>query len=208
MQFYIINKQMGGDVMTKQEVQNNIRYNQNLVSQYEREISNLYGQINSQDSKIRQLDGQIGGLRARKQSIDGEYSELQRLRSKLQSLRDNFSVRQSKRVSGFNKNVGNIINVKFIKSYISGMRDLLSGQEYRNTYNGITSAIDKVNSQIQAKQREIESVQAQINSAQRNIDNARSLINSYQRSIEQRKGDISYRRQRIRYWEGQLQYAT
>ena len=194
--------------MTKQEVLNNIIYNQNLVSQYEREISNLYGQINSQNSKIKQLDGQIAGFRARKQSLTDEQSELQRLRSKLQSLRDNFSARQSKRVSGFNKNVANIINVKFIKSYISGMRDLLSGQEYRNTYNGITSAIDKVNRQIQVKQREIESVQGQINSAQRNIDSARSLINSYQRSIEQRKGDLSYCRQCIRYWEGQLQYAT
>ena len=126
--------------MTKQEVQNNIRYNENLVNQYQREINSLNSQVRTLNSRISQLNSQIGSLNSRKQTLSNEIAELQRLKTKLQGLRDNFSARQSKRVSGFNRNTTQVLSVKFIASYISGMRDLLSGQEYRNTYNGLTTA--------------------------------------------------------------------
>ena len=194
--------------MTKQEVYNNIRYNENLVAQYHREIASLNTKITSRKSLINHLNGQIGELKGRRQKLEEQLGELQRLRTKLQDLRDRFSARQTKRVTGFNKYNSLALGVRFIQSYMDGMRDLLSGQEYRNTYNGITAAIDKVNGQIQSKQREIDSVNSQINTAQRNIDIARNDINSYRNSISQRNGDISYRRGRIRYWNDQLKYAT
>ena len=194
--------------MTKQEVQNKIKYYENLAKQYRREIQNLENQISSQNSRINQLNNQIGTLRSKRQKLEGEESELQRLRIKFQGLRDDFSARQSKRVSGFNKNIAQPLNVKFIESYIIGMRNLLTGQEYRKTYNGITSAIDKVAGKIRSKQSEIASVKGEISNAQRNLDNAYNQISSYRRRIDQRNSDYYQCKQQIRHWENQLQYAT
>jgi len=194
--------------MTKQEVQENIRYNENLVYQYQRDLNNLNSRLNSLNSRSNQLNGQISSLRLRKQTLEREVGELQRLKSKIQGLRDDFSSRQSKRVNNFNHSITQILSVRFITSYISGMRDLLSGQEYRNTYNGISTAYDRVSDKLQTKQRELESTIGQYNSAQNNIDSTRRDINSCRNQISQKNSDLSYRRRRIQYWEEQLQYAT
>lgn len=194
--------------MTKQEVQNNIRYNENLVNQYQREINNLDNQIRTLNSRISQYNGQINNLRNNKQNLENQLDELQRLHNKVTGLLDAFSSRQAKRVANFNKNNSVTGGLRFIKTYIEGMKDLLSGQEYRNTYNGLTTAIDKVKKQIQAKQREIESVGSQINNAQRNADGAQREINNCRNRINQLHNDLSYRKRRIQYWQSQMATAT
>ncbi len=194
--------------MTKQEVQNNIRYNENLVNQYQREINNLNNQINSLNSGIQSSNGQIAGLVARKKTLEREMSELNGLRAKLQGLKDNFGNRQSRRMNNFVRYSAQVINVHFIGSYLSGMRDLLSGREYQNALNGIVESIAKVMNKLRAKQQEIDSVQAEINKAQQNINNANDEINRCRQRLNQRRSDLAYRKNRIQYWKEQLKKAT
>ena len=142
--------------MTKQEVMDKIRYNENLINQYNRDLNALHRQIDSLNGRINQLNNQLGQLNARRHKLQTELSELQALKSKFQKLQNDFASRQRKRVSGFNQNTIQLLSVRFILSYISGMKNLLSGAEYRSAYNGLSAAIDKINKQIQAKQRELD----------------------------------------------------
>ena len=198
----------GYGVMTRQEVLNNIAYNENLVNQYQREINNLNNRIRTLNADINQYNSRISNYNSKKQTLNRELDELRRLKTKLTGLKDRFTQRQTNRVNNFNKYNTFSKGVNFIASYITGMKDLLSGQEYRNAYNGLTSAEEKVTSKIRAKQEDVNSVQNQINSAQRSIDNTKANINSCRTKINQRNSDLTYRKRRIQYWKEQLQYAT
>lgn len=138
--------------MTKAEVQGNIRYNENLVAQYRNNISQLQSQIH----------------------------ELERLRTKFQTLQNSFGSKQSNRKRKLSSVFSAKVNVKMISTYASAMNGLLTGTEYRNAYNGLSTAQEKINSQIRTISREIS-------------DNTANL---------------NYRQGRINYWRNQLQYAT
>lgn len=138
--------------MTKAEVQSNIRYNENLVAQYRNNISQLQSQI----------------------------YELERLRTKFQNLQNAFGSRQSNRKRRLSSVFSAKLNVKMLSAYASAMNGLLSGSEYRNTYNGLSTAQERINSQIRSLNREI------------NDNNS----------------NLSYRQGRANYWRRQLSYAT
>lgn len=199
---------VGGGPMTKAEVQYNIRYNENLVSQYQRDINNLNRQISSCRSTINQLNSQLSDLASASRRLQTEYDELSRLRQKFQKLQTDFASRQAKRVAGFAKNTLQAFTTNFFSSYLSGMKTLLSGSEYRNTYNGLTTALERIKAKIQAKQREIDSN----DSRQRNVNNQISSknreINNCRSRIAKTNDSLAYRRRRIQYWKEQLQYAT
>ena len=194
--------------MTKQEVLDNIRYNENLVNQYQREINSYRNSVNALSSAIKTLNGKIDALVVTRKKLEQEISELQALKSKLTTLQESFAQRQSQRVTNFNKHSGLAMGLKLFTSYWNGMKDLLSGQEYRKTYNGLTEAIEKADKKLQAKVRERESVKSNINQLNGQIDSKKREINSYNTRISQRSSDLSYRKERIRYWQNQLQYAT
>ncbi|MCR5144633.1 MAG: DUF5082 domain-containing protein [Lachnospiraceae bacterium] len=138
--------------MTKVEVQKKIRYNENLVAQYRDAISRLQSQI----------------------------YELERLRTKFQSLQYMFECRQNDRKRKLFSVYSARVNLKFVSTYITGMSDLLSGSECIHAYNGLSVAQDRINSQIGSIQSEIS-------------DNYTNL---------------NYRQGRINYWKSQLRYAT
>lgn len=138
--------------MTKAEVKSNIRYNENLIAQYRNNISQLQSQIN----------------------------ELERLRTKFQNLQNAFGSRQSNRKRKLSSVYSAKLNVKMLSVYASVMNGLLSGSEYRNTYNGLSTAQERINSQIRSLNREI------------NDNNS----------------NLSYRQGRANYWRRQLPYAT
>lgn len=194
--------------MTKEEVKQNIRYNENLVNQYQRKLNSLNQQLNSLNATVRQLNSQNNDLVGRKKKLDGELAELGQLKRKVQGLQDEFSSRQTKRVTGYNRNIGQIFTTNFFASYISGMKSLLSGSEYRNTFNGLTSAVDKVTKKIKEKDREMDSVVKQINDVRSRIDRTNREINSCRSQISQTSSDLAYRKRRIQYWKDQLKYAT
>lgn len=138
--------------MTKAEVQGNIRYNENLVTQYRNNISHLEAQIR----------------------------ELERLRAKFQNLQSTFGNKQSRRKNKLASVFSSKANVKMLTTYASAMNGLLTGSEYKNAYNGLSSVQEKINSQIRSLSRE----------------------------INQNNENLNYRIGRISYWKSQLQYAT
>lgn len=163
--------------------------------------------VNDLNSKINQYNSQISQLNSNIKSKESQIDELNRLKSKYQKLQNDFANRQSKRVNTFNVNFSKNLNLKFIRSYISGMKSLLSGNDYKRSYNGLSSAIGTISNKIKSIQREIDSLKKDINSKQRSIDSIRRDISSYQSQINRTNSNLSYRRQRITYWKNQLRYA-
>ena len=141
--------------MTKQDVRNNIRYNENLVNQYENTISRLRSKVKDQNAQINQYISQISQLKSQIKSLKSQIDELEQLKSKCQKMQNDFASRQTKRISKFNLNFSRKLNVGFISSYINGMRTLLSGNEYKRAYNSLTSAINTISDKIKSIQREI-----------------------------------------------------
>lgn len=194
--------------MTKAEVQSNIRYNENLVAQYQRKIASLNQKVESLGASVRQLNAQMGDLSGRKNKQETERAELVQLRRKVQNLQTEFGNRQAKRVNGYNRNITQIFTTNFFSSYINGMKTLLSGSEYRNAYNGLSSACEKITAKINEKQREIDSIIRQMNNIRSRIDSDNREISSCRSQISQTSNDLAYRRRRIEYWKDQLKYAT
>lgn len=194
--------------MTKQEVQAKIKQYERQISQYQSEIRNLNNRISACNNEIRRFENEIVLLNNQKSIADGELGELVRLKGKLEILQTNFASRQQKRLSGFNKGTGVLSGVKFITTYMSGMRELLSGKEYTGAYNGLSEAIEKVNKQIKEKKAQQERIQNDLNTNKRKVDSRKSEINSARATINQRNSDINYCKNRIRYWQEQMASAT
>ena len=134
--------------MRKSEVYNNIRYNENLVNQYQNSINNYRSHINSLISQINSTNSSIKVLCDQKNKLYTQINELNYLKSKYQNLQSKFSQRQTSRINTLNGNFSRELNVQFIKSYVKGMSSLLGGNEYRNAYNGLTNAINVISDKI------------------------------------------------------------
>ena len=130
----------------------NIRYHENLIRSYKNTINELNGQIN----------------------------ELITLKGKLQSYQRDFSARESNRKNRLVNRFGSNMNFRFLSSYISGMRNLISGSEYRKAYNGISSGITRVNTQI---------------------SQLRGDVKDY-------NDKIRYSNKQISFWKRQIKYAN
>lgn len=113
--------------MTKQEVYNNIAYNERLVSDYRNKINYLNTQIEKLYALLRKYE-------------------------KLQSELEN---RQRNRIHNLNKFCNMKISISLAKSYYESMKNLLNGLEYRNTINGLKQAQDKIAGQIRLLQNEV-----------------------------------------------------
>ena len=185
--------------MTRQEIYNNIRYNENLVNQYLNTINRLNSTISDLNSQISNCEYQISQLNSEIRNRQSQISELNQLRNKYQKLQTDFADRQSVRINSFNSNFSRNVNV--------GMRSLLSGNEYRNAYNGISAAIHTISNKIYAIESEIDNLNRSIISSQATINNCRRDIGIYQNQIAGESSKLSYRRQRIVYWKNQLRYA-
>lgn len=193
---------------TRAQVLNNIQYNKNLVAQYQREINDWNARINSLWSEIRNLEAKISQLNGRISTYNSQIAELNQLKAKYESLQNAFAQRQAKRQAAFKKNFTQVFSVKFIKSYVSGMGTLLSGNEYRGAYNGLSDACKRIEAEIKDIRRNLNAVTAERDTAQHTINSKRNSISSYQSRINSRNGDLAYRRNRITYWQNMLRYAT
>ncbi len=93
--------------MTKQEVYNNIIYNENLVNQYARDLNCLRTRANALNSQISRLNFQNSQLQSKLKEAKSIISELEQLKSKFKSPQDEFfqrqAVRKSKLVRNFQK---------------------------------------------------------------------------------------------------------
>lgn len=135
---------------TRAEINKKIRYYENLIQQYQ--------------NSINKLNTQIG--------------ELTSLKSKMQSYQRDFSNRETNRKSKVVNGFCSKFNFKFISSYISGMKNLIAGSDYRRAYNSISSGISRVEKQI---------------------SQLRSDVTNYNNKIKSCKNNITYWRNRLKY---------
>ncbi len=194
--------------MTKAEVLENIKYNENLVYQYQKKINDLQQQISSQNAAVNKLNAQLREMSSQKKQLDSQTDELDRLKKKFDNLQRDFAGKQSKRINNFNKNFSQNLNTHFIGSYISGMQNLLSGAEYKKAYNGLSDAGETVLRKLKAKRNESQAVGARITAANKDIDARTRMISSLKGQLNQTNSDLAYRKQRITYWKDQLKNAT
>lgn len=134
--------------MTEGEIRQNISYNENLIQ----------------------------GYLGQKTKVKSEIEELEALKVRLSNFQFEFASRQETRRAGLKKYLGFNFRNNIFLSYIDGMEQLLNGQEYKDTYNGLTTATEKVKSKIYEKCSELSEIE----------------------------NNLSYRIQRKSYWEQQL----
>lgn len=190
--------------MTRWEIINNIRYNENLVNSYQREITSLRNTINNSNGQIYRCNSEIGNIRARNRDLVANVSALNQLKSKYQNLYNSFSNRQTSRINKLYYKLNCNYNVNCIEVYKKGMNNLLEGNEYRHTLQTIRNAIDSIEYRIKHEQNEINMNENEIRSKEGNTENLRRNINLCQRKIDNVNKLLNYRRQRIIYWKNQL----
>ena len=137
--------------MTVSEIRNNIYYNENLIDQY----------------------------RAEKRDLDNKIEELECLRNQITSFQDEFAAKQDNRKRGLTFFAKKQIQNKIYSNYYSGMEALLSGTEFVNAHDGLTTAKGIIFGKIQ----------------------------ELQQTLSECEGNISYREGRKRYWQEQLRLA-
>lgn len=107
--------------MTSSEIRNNIRYNENLINQYNAEKCN----------------------------INNKLDELECLRNKFSTLQNDFGNRQYRRQQSLSVYSSKKLQNKIFGSYCIGMSSLLKGVEFNNTYEGLSFAKQKINKKMQ-----------------------------------------------------------
>ena len=113
--------------MTRQEVYNNIAYNERIVENC--------------NNAIRCLNAKIDKLNA--------------LLKKYGKLQSDFEARQRKRAIGLNNFSNAKISLKFAKSYYESMKGMINGASYVNTVNGLKSAQEQISKEIRVLQNEV-----------------------------------------------------
>lgn len=194
--------------MTKQEVYNNISYNERLVRQYTNQINNLNKEISSYNSQINKYNAQKEQLTKQLNNAAKNIDELNSLLNKVKNLSNTFEQKQQKRLNAMSKNFSIIPNVGFIRSYITGMSNLLSGSEYKNACNGLNTALQNIKKRRQTEDNKYDNIKNDIKDISRKIDTSRSRVASCKAELSEAKNNLSYRKNRIVYWKQQLQYAT
>ena len=194
--------------MTKQEVRNNIKYNERLVDEFQRKVNTLNKKISDLNSQIKSYDTKINELRSKQKKLKDQIEELEQLKKKFQKLKEDFAARQAARRNKLKSMSNASWGVRFISSYFNGMSDFLDGAEYRRAYNGINSALEEIQKKINGFDSEEDIAGKQIASAQRSIDSKNKDKRNYQQQLTKAKSDLAYRKKRILYWKEQLKYAT
>lgn len=138
----------GGKKMTVNEIRNNIIYNENLIEQFH----------------------------AKKRAIEAQIGELEQLRGKFTTLQNNFGAKQERRQQGLLRFSHTIVSNKIFSNYLNGMTSLLSGCQFNDAYDGLTTAKQKINEKL----------------------------NELLQNLYDCEGRIRYRENRKIYWQEQL----
>ncbi len=194
--------------MTRAEVQENIRYNERLLTQYQNQVNDIQHKIHSLESQASSLYSQKSGYISDINKLEKQIDELNQLKRKYQTLQDDFYSRQAKRLNRLGTIDSQNLKVKFINSYVDGMKLLLSGSEYKAAYNNLTESKEIIAKEINSIQRRIDNLKNTVVSVEREIDSKQNSINSYRSQRSTAESNLSYRKQRITYWRKQLRFAT
>ncbi|MEE0931023.1 MAG: hypothetical protein UIM53_08485 [Acutalibacteraceae bacterium] len=138
--------------MTISEIQSNINYNEGLIEQFYTE----------------------------KRTLETQIDELEQLREKFTTLQNNFGSKQESRQQGLAKFTHTNINNKIFSNYFNGMTSLLSGRQFNDAYEGLSTAKQTINTKLQ----------------------------ELMQNLTECEGNITYRENRKAYWQEQLRLAS
>lgn len=88
-------------------------------------------------------------------NLENKIYQLQRLKEKVSKLQYDFGEKQKSRNGKLSGLSMKTVNVKMFSTYLSGMKELFSGTDYANAYNGLSEARNNVDKQIRCIQNEI-----------------------------------------------------
>lgn len=88
-------------------------------------------------------------------NLENKIYQLQRLKEKVSKLQYDFEEKQKSRNGKLSGLSMKTVNVKMFSTYLSGMKELFSGTDYANAYNGLSEARNNVDKQIRCIQNEI-----------------------------------------------------
>ena len=83
-----------------------------------------------------------------KKTIEVQISELEQLRGKFTTLQNNFGAKQESRQQGLLRFSHTIVSNKIFSNYLNGMTSLLSGCQYNDVYDGLTTAKQALSHEI------------------------------------------------------------
>ena len=194
--------------MTLQEVQANIRYNENLIKQHMNTLSELRGESESFNDELIQCNSQISDIKVQIKSIKTLIDELEQLKIKFVKLQARLADRQTQRIRMFDLCFSQNKDNTFIEPYVNGMKELLSGNEYKNIYYGLENAVQKISKKSYSLQKEINTLNKEINAKDYHIDTLKRKINEIKGKIDKANSDLTVRKQKVTYYRDQLKYAT
>lgn len=121
-------------MMSIERIKDNIRFNQNLINDYSSQIPKL-------ESKIEEL----GMLKAKYDRLQGDFEGLQEAR-----MRSLSNVQASP------------IQNQILVRYYDEMHGILTGADYNNALNGLTTAKETITSKISGLKNELATAEANL----------------------------------------------
>lgn len=194
--------------MTKTEVQEKIRYNERLVTQYQNEVRDCQRKIDNSTSEINRVNSQISDSTAQKNQVNQKIDELSQLKRKFQTLQTNFNDRQTKRIRALDSMKASYPPVNFIQSYLTGMNELLRGPEYKNPLQGIIQGLEDIEKEKGEWNRRREEVEKSMDKLSKLLKDLMNNRVHYQKQRDTANSNLSYRKGQVTYWKNQLKYAT
>lgn len=119
--------------------------------------------------EISYYEGLIGKCQSNIADLDQKVQELAGLRAKLSKLQTDFQQKQNFRKSKLSILESTDFNIKLVGKYISGMKSLLSGNDFNRANNGLSVAKREVNQKIQV-------INAEVNNEHQKISQYRNTI--------------------------------
>lgn len=115
--------------------------------------------------KIRYYERLIAQYTEQKTKKEEDLYELERLKIKVTDLQTRFEQRQDCRKKNLAVLAAMPQRNRIYPAYCNGMQELLSGQEFIGSYNGVSEAGERVRKEAQNVSDQIESYENRINAA-------------------------------------------
>lgn len=190
--------------MEKQEVLQNIEYNNRLIRglqsdlyHYQDRLSSIQREEKHTNQKISDFDAQIRNLRNKKEDIE-------KIKKRIESLYSEYEEKQRARMALLNRVNARPIRQNFMKSYLNQMNELIKGREAHSALDGLREAINKTQNEFIHMQNEIENCQNDKNNLLRAIEDLHRQYSRTQSMISDVNSQLRYRRNRLEYWKNIL----
>ena len=187
--------------MEKEEVLNNIRYNERLINDLSRRLNQLNNQQNSLNREIdkiwKKVDQCDRSINDQKKKMD----DVEVMKRKLQQVREEYEKKQRARINALKTLECREIKQNFMKSYLRYMNNLIKGPEATRTIRGLDEATEKTKKELNHIKSEIAEIRDKKIRFLNDIDELKRNVSQAKESIDDTLRQLSYRRDRLSYWK-------